>query len=94
MVVKRVLSIGTMPSTYTGTKNSRVVRENMKTDGGAILPASHNSLILGSLLSNADLLEVTVTKVLQQPLDVLLRCAKFGFSGRNSVISSVQNVVL
>ena len=61
-----------------------------KMDGGAVLPAVHNLLLLGSLLSNADLLEVTVTKVLQLSLDVLL-CyyAKFHFSGMNSMMSGV-----
>ena len=66
----------------------------MKTDRGAILPASHNSLLLGSLLSDADLLDVTVTKVLQPPLDILLQYAKLHFNGTNSVMSSVQNNAL
>ena len=65
-----------------------------KTINWAVLPAAHNLLLLGSLLSDDDLPEVTVTKVLQPPLDVLLGYAKYLFSETNSVMSSVQNNVL
>ena len=58
------------------------------------LPSLHNSLLLGSSLSNASLLEVTVIKVLPQQLDVLLRYAKFPFDGMKLVMSRVHNKVL
>ena len=48
----------------------------------AILPAAHNSLLLGSSLSNADLLKVAVSNVLQLLRDVLLYFAKFCFNER------------
>ena len=48
------------PTMHTGTK----------TDNRAALPALCNSQLLGSLLSDADLLKVTVSKVLQSQLDV------------------------
>ena len=61
--------------------------------GGVLLPASHNSLVLGPLLSDIDLLNVTVTKLVQLLLDILLCYAKFRFSGMNYmyVRSSVHN---
>ena len=40
------------------------------------------------------LLEVTVTKAIQPPLDVSSRNAELPFSGTNSVVSSVQNNTL
>ena len=66
----------------------------MKTNGGAVLPVPDTSTLLGALLSNADLLKVTVTKVLQPLLDILSPYAKFHFSGLNLVMSRVQNTQL
>ena len=63
-------------------------------DSRATLPATHNLLLLGSLLSDTDLFEVTVTKVLQLQLDVLLHCVRFLFSVINYVMSSLQNNML
>ena len=66
----------------------------MKMDVGAVLPAPYNLLLFWSSLSDADLLEVTVTKVLQPPLDVLFHSAKFYFSMTNAMLSSIQSKVL
>ena len=49
-------------------------------DGVALLPAPHNFL-----LSDAYLLQVTVTRVPQLLLDVVSCCARFYFSGTNCV---------
>lgn len=40
-------------------------------DIGAVMPALHTLLLLASSLSDADLFKVTVTKVLQIPLEVI-----------------------
>ena len=66
----------------------------MKTNNGAVLPAPHNSMLLESSLSDADLLEVSDTKVLETPLNVLLHYAKFHFNGTQSMMSSVQSIVM
>ena len=53
-----------------------------KTDGEAVLPAPDKMQFTASWVSSlndAGLLEVTVSKVLQLPLDVLSRYAKFRF---------------
>ena len=39
----------------------------------AVLSVPHNSLLLGSSFSDADLLEVTLIKILQQMQDVQMR---------------------
>ena len=62
----------------------------MKMDSWAILPVSPISLLLVSLLHDADLLSVTVTKVLQLPLAILSCYAKFHFGRKTSMMSSTQ----
>ena len=66
----------------------------MKMDGGAVMPAPHDSLALWSLISDADLLKVTVTEVFQALLDVLSHYANFYFSRSISVMSGIENNML
>ena len=68
------------------------IRKKMSSQ--AVMRVPHDSL-LGSSLSDADLLKVAVTKVLQAALDVRSHYVKFLLSGTNFDMSNVQrNLVL